>query len=123
MVIIFKFCKKKRLIQPQGEPREHHLGEVQDIHKISIFSHFEKIAKKFKMKSQEQKTLLLVISLKKFEYCAFFWSCEFNLNFFNFSKMRQRVYRPFLAFCLYEIFCSSNFYNCFFCFFFERLKS
>ena len=122
MVIIFKFCKKKRLIQPQGEPREHHLGEVQDIHKISIFSHFEKIAKKFKMKSQEQKTLLLVISLKKFKYCAFFGPVN-SILIFLISRKCAGVYRPFRSFCLYEIFCSSNFYNWFFCVFFERLKS
>ena len=28
MVIIYKFCKKEILIQPPGEPREHHQGEV-----------------------------------------------------------------------------------------------
>ena len=28
MVNIYKFCKKEILIQPPGEPREHHLGDV-----------------------------------------------------------------------------------------------
>ena len=28
IVIIYKFCKKSILIQPPGEPREHHPSEV-----------------------------------------------------------------------------------------------
>ena len=40
MVNIYKFCKKDILIQPPGEPREQHLGDVQtkkfELHKISL---------------------------------------------------------------------------------------
>ena len=39
MVNIYKFCKKDILIQPPGEPREQHLGDVRpkkfELHKIS----------------------------------------------------------------------------------------
>ena len=28
MIFIYKFCKKDILIQPPGEPREHHIGEA-----------------------------------------------------------------------------------------------
>ena len=39
MVNISKFCKKEILIQPPGEPREQHLGDVRpkkfELHKIS----------------------------------------------------------------------------------------
>ena len=28
IVIIYKFCKKRNFIQPPGEPKEQHLGEV-----------------------------------------------------------------------------------------------
>ena len=39
MVNIYKFCKKEILIQPPGEPREQHLGDVRpkkfELHKIS----------------------------------------------------------------------------------------
>ena len=37
MVFILK-CKKETLIQPPGEPREHHLGEVRP--KISSYTKF-----------------------------------------------------------------------------------
>ena len=117
MVIIFKFCKKKRLIQPQGEPREHHLGEVQDIHKISIFSHFEKIAKKFKMKSQEQKTLLLVISLKKFEYCAFFGPVNSILIFLISRKCAREYIDPSWHFVFMKFFVAQTSIIGFFVFF------
>jgi hypothetical protein len=29
MVNLYKFCKREILIQPPGEPREQHLGDVQ----------------------------------------------------------------------------------------------
>ena len=68
MVNIYKFCKKEILIQPPGEPREQHLGDVRtkkfELHKMTgrvdilIFTHFEKNAKKFKMKSQERKNIV-----------------------------------------------------------------
>ena len=54
MVHIYKFCKKIFLIQPPGERREQHLGEVRpkkfELHEISLLNilwHiFEKITKK-----------------------------------------------------------------------------
>ena len=39
MVNLYKFCKREILIQPPGEPREQHLGDVRpkkfELHKIS----------------------------------------------------------------------------------------
>ena len=73
MVNIYNFCKREILIQPPGEPREQHLGDVRhkkfELHKINIkdkmtervdilWRIFEKIAKKLKMKSQGQKDVV-----------------------------------------------------------------
>ena len=41
MVNVYKFCKKEILVQPPGEPREQHLGDVRP--------------KKFEWKTSEQE--------------------------------------------------------------------
>ena len=66
MVIIYKFYKNEILIQPPGEPREYHPGEVRpncSCYKIfrekkmtewvnKLWRIFEKSTKKLKIKSQ-----------------------------------------------------------------------
>ena len=39
MVFIYKFCTKEIEVQPPGEPREQHLGEVQAAQKFNINNH------------------------------------------------------------------------------------
>ena len=65
IIFIYKFFLKKILIQPPGEPRKQHLGEVRATKifikdeitgRVDILGRiFEKIAKKLKMISQNQK--------------------------------------------------------------------
>ena len=51
---------------------------------------FEKIAKKLKMKSQEQKNVVLVNLSENFPKIYFFGSCYFNFDFLAvFSKIHQ----------------------------------
>ena len=75
MVNIYKYCKKEILIQPPGEPREQHQGDVRpkkvlatqnfiknkmtersDV--LTRWHIFEKNAKKLKMKSQERNNVV-----------------------------------------------------------------
>ena len=95
MVNIYKFFKKDILIQPPGEPREQHLGDVRpkkfELHKISWKQNepkgrytqriFEKNAKKLKMKLQERKNVVLCWFIRKHLKKYFFGSCYFNFNF------------------------------------------
>ena len=69
MVVIYNFVKIN-FIHPQGEPIEHHLGDIQPIKLILLntvkrtgrvdilWCIFEKIAKKFKMKDKKNNILV-----------------------------------------------------------------
>ena len=79
----------------------------------------EKIAKKLKMKSQEQKNSFSVNLSENFPQIYYFGSCYFNFIFFSvFSKMRQLDYID-----PYENFCSSNFKNSYFSSIVEKLNT
>ena len=70
------------------------------------------------MKSQEQKTLYLVIFSKNFPQIYFFGSCYFNFNFFAvFSKMRHTistlpVISSFMKIFVAQISRTRFFFNC-----------
>ena len=110
MVNLNKFCKREILIQLPGEPREQHLGDVRpkkfELHKFSfttknfikdemtgrvdiLWRIFEKIAKKLKMKSQEQK---------KVHNSTFFSPVTSVFTFLEVSQKCARLYGPFRSF-------------------------
>ena len=103
MVFIYKFCKKRFFFQKSLE----NIAFLRNI-------------KKLKMKAQDPKFFWANLSenVKKW---VFFWSCDFNFNFFGiFSKMRRTILILLVVF--FYIFCSSNFCNSFFSSIVEKLN-
>ena len=97
MVFIYKFCKTN-LIQPLGEPREHHLGEVRAAQnfikgkitgRVNIHLYiYELSSKKFEMKSHRtRKTSFLVNHSETFKNCAFLCPVTSILTFLKFQKI------------------------------------
>ena len=124
MVFIYKFCKKLVFFQPAGEPREHHKGEFRP-KKLHIISKNTKwpegsiyssalLQKKWKMKSKGRKNIVFGKLLWKCAKIVLFWFIWIQFFLMSVYYRPISVYRPFQSFCLYEIFCSSNFYHFFF---------
>ena len=64
-------------IQPPGEPRENHLGEIRQNKFRYSLAHFEESAIKLKMKSQDRKKIVFGKFLRKrSKNIRFFWSCD-----------------------------------------------
>ena len=84
MIFILKLCKKSILIQPPGEPREHHLGEV--LPKSLSYEKFQ--------------PHLWYVYLKMLKNCGFLSPVTSILTFLQFSQKCARLYRPFWSFCL-----------------------
>ena len=137
MVNLNKFCKREILIQPPGEPREQHLGDVRP--KSSSYTKFHKrqndrkgrytIAnfwKNWKKVKNEvtgtENRRIWLIYLKTFHNFTFLGPVTSILIFLQFSQKCARLYRPFRSFRLYENFCNSNFYNSFFSSIVEKLN-
>ena len=92
------------MIQPQGEPREHHLGEVwpKSLSYTKYSGAFFKKCKIVKNLVQKQKSLFLVNLSENVQKLCFFGSCDLNFNFF--LKHAPDYNDPSGHFVIYEIF-------------------
>ena len=109
MVNIYKFCKKDFLIQPPGEPREQHLGDVWnkklEQHKIvkdrttGRVNIRWRIFEKIKIVKNEvagmEKRRFWFIYLKSFKKFTFLGPVTSILIYLQFSQTCFRLYRPF----------------------------
>ena len=115
MVNLNKFCKREILIQPPGEPREQHLGDVRP--KSSSYTKFHKrqndrkgrytmanFWKNWKKVKNEvtgtEKRRIWLIYLKTFHNFTFLGPVTSILIFLQFSQKCARLYRPFRSFRL-----------------------
>ena len=137
MVNLNKFYKREILIQPPGEPREQHLGDVRPksssytkFHKKQndrkgryTMANFWKNRKKVKNEvTGTEKRRIWLIYLKTFHTFTFLGPVTSILIFLQFSQICARLDRPFQSFCLLWKFCNSNFYNSFFSSIVEKLN-
>ena len=103
------------LIQPPGEPREQHLGDVRSNQKFCATQNFikkndRKIAKKLKMKSQERKKRRFWLIYLKHSKNLLIWVLLLQFELFCiFLKTAPEYMDPSGHFVFHEFFCSSNF--------------
>jgi hypothetical protein len=101
IVNLYKFCKREILIQPPGEPREQHLGDVRQkvrasqnfikdkmTGRVNILKRiFEKIAKKVKIEvTGTKKRSFWLFYLKTFHKTTFLGPVTSILTFCSFLK-------------------------------------
>ena len=112
MVNLNKFCKREILIQPPGEPREQHLGDVRPKSSSYTKSHkrqndrkgrytmanFWKNCKKVKNEvTGTEKRRFRLIYLKTFHKSTYLGPVTSILTFLQFSQKSVRLYGPFPA--------------------------
>ena len=102
MVFIYKFCNKCNPTRTRRTSRiSSRWRSTKKVHKKQIYrkAHFEKSAKKLKMKSQDRKNVVFGKFIWKLSKIVLFWVLWLKFLFFcNFSKLHFLVILSFMNF-------------------------